>query len=94
MTTETEKGLAERVDAVSGIDNGFARLIRDLWNEIDKLRGPAAAYPVACDEIEKMQQKLARWSDLYADVRSYTHDWDWKYGNYWDKECDELRDAQ
>lgn len=31
--------------------------------------------------------------ELVADLRCYTHDWDWKYGDWWDEEITKLATA-
>ena len=48
----------------------------------------------AADALEQRAAALARRVEsaleLIDDLRSYTHDWDWKYGEEWDKQRAEI----
>ncbi len=44
-------------------------------------------------EIKRLQAIVDKLLEVGDDLRCYTHDWDWKYGEYWDKELNEAREA-
>jgi hypothetical protein len=44
---------------------------------------------VLAAEVERLQaivDALPKLLEVAEDMRAYTHDWDWKYGEYWDNE--------
>lgn len=45
------------------------------------------------DENARLQAIVDKLLEVGDDLRCYTHDWDWKYGEYWDKELNEAREA-
>ena len=42
-------------------------------------------------EIKRLQTALSDLVDVADDLRCYTRDWDWKYGEKWDEEIDVAR---
>ena len=44
-------------------------------------------------EIARLRATLSQASEYAAHLRCYTHDWDWKYGQYWDSEAISIRAA-
>jgi len=52
---------------------------RDFDALLTKLRSAEA-------EASALRESLEKALALADDLRSYTHDWDWKYGEFWDGE--------
>jgi hypothetical protein len=44
-------------------------------------------------EAAELHERLTELLDAADDMRAYTHDWDWKYGEYWDGELAKAREA-
>lgn len=44
-------------------------------------------------EIERLQAVFTNLLELADDLREYTHNWDWKYGEYWDRELNAAHEA-
>ena len=44
-------------------------------------------------KIKRLHEIIDKLLELGDDLRCYTHDWDWKYGEAWDKDLDEIREA-
>jgi hypothetical protein len=65
-------------------------LLKARIEELERLRSAEAAEAARVqlamnDEIEELERALRDALELADDLRSYTHDWDWKYGEYWDR---------
>ena len=45
-----------------------------------------------CPNCKRLRELIhERLFELVDDLRCYTHNWDWKYGEYWDKEYAEIK---
>lgn len=51
------------------------------------------ALVVLADEVEKLRQAGRDLLEVSDDLRLYTADWNWKYGDYWDEELIKARSA-
>lgn len=45
------------------------------------------------DENARLQAVVDELLGVADDMRIYTHDWDWKYGEYWDGVLEKAREA-
>ena len=56
-----------------------------------------AALPTEAAELRRvlglLREKFTSLLDVADDLRCYTRDWDWKYGEYWDGEIESARAA-
>lgn len=46
-----------------------------------------------CDEIEHLYERFASLLEVAEDLRCYTTEWDWKYGDWWDAELEKAREV-
>ena len=44
-------------------------------------------------EVERLRKVMSALLEVAEDLRGCTHDWDWKYGEYWDGEITKVRAA-
>ena len=44
--------------------------------------------------VEELAAGFKSLLEVAEDMRDYTHDWDWKYGEYWDAELKKARETK
>ena len=83
-----------RNEIEQGFHPGWVTSRRHLLNELSKkYEAELAALREQSAREREAWEEVPRLLEAAEDMRSYTHEWDWKYGDHWDNELRMARKA-
>jgi hypothetical protein len=73
---------------------GYVRLLEECQQAQTAAHVNRKAFEVMTERCELLSAENEALRELVLDLRSYTHEWDWKYGEEWDEQIALLNAAK